>query len=175
MKELYTIKKGKHFASGLNFNPHYGLDKLSFSITPHVNCLYTLGNANDYDINKFFGVTWGLDPLKNSFRIGWNCSKQNGMIQYYYYFHNKGSRWPGTIDDPYKTLICESFPGSLENFTLKFNRRANTITLLRGNGLNFTMFPFDFNGVPNWGVYNHPYFGGDETAPHDMSMKIIKY
>lgn len=172
MKELYTIKQGNHSASGINFNAHFGIERLSFSITPDANCLYDLGNNNNYDINKFFGLTWGLDPLKNSFRIGWNCAKQNGMIQYYYYIHNNGKRNPGPTDDPFKTLIYESLPGIEKRFLVTFHREQILVGVVDET---LDSIPFNFQGVPNWGVYNHLYFGGNQTAPHDMTVRIIRY
>lgn len=30
--------------------------------------------------------------------------------------------------------------------------------------------PFDFSGVPRWGFRLFPYFGGNKTAPHDMTI-----
>lgn len=172
MEKTYTIKKGNHSASGLNFKMHSGIESIRFSITPHENCLYDLGNNNNYDINKFFGLTFGFDPLKNSFRIGSNCAKQNGAIQYYYYIHNKGLRVPAPTDDPFKTLLFETLPKVESLFTAYLNRSGNDITLLTPNSPQALIIPFNFSGVPNYGVYNHFYFGGDQTAPHDMSMTL---
>lgn len=171
MREIYTIKQGNHYASGLNLKLHSGLEKLSFSITPEENCLYNLGNENNMDINKFFGVTWGLDPDNNSFRIGWNCYKQNGLIQYHYYIHNHGIRIPGPTDPYDKTLLFEGKPGIEEYFEIHFYKPYDVIEILFDNKAVMRV-PFNFQNVPNWGRYSFPYFGGDQTAPHDMSCRI---
>lgn len=177
MKELYTIKQGNHYASGINVKLHSGLGKLSFSITPDENCLYDLKNNNNYDINKFYGITWGLDPGNNSFRIGWNCHKQNGLIQWFYYIHNHGIRTPAPGDPYDKTLLFEAPAGIEQKFDILFDKSTNRIiidtpiTPLRQD--IYSNSYFNFQNVPTWGRYNYPYFGGDQTAPHYMTT-IIK-
>ena len=172
MKEIYTIKQGNHYASGINFKLHSGLEKLSFSITPDENCLYDLGNNNNMDINKVFGVTWGLDPDNNSFRIGWNCYKQNGLIQYHYYIHNHGVRIPGPTDPYDKTLLFESPAEVEQKFEISFYKNTNLIQIYSHWNNQFKTTNFNFGGVSCCGRYNFPFFGGDQTAPHDMSCRI---
>jgi len=175
MKELYTIKEGNFYASGINFKTHFGLESLSFIVTPDANCVYNLGNANNQDINKFFGVTWGWDPDNNSFRSGWNCYKQNGLLQYHYYAHNHGVRDPGPNEDPGKALLFEAPPGEPHRFDLLFNRKKNQVLVISDTettNAKLRAVPFDFSGVPIFGRYNFPYAGGDQPAQHDMTMRI---
>jgi hypothetical protein len=173
--KTYTIEQGNHSASGLNFKIHSGLQSLSFSAILNENCLYDLGNNNNMDINKIYGITWGFQPEKNSFRIGWNCYKQNGLIQYFYYIHNNFTRNP-VPSDPYdKTMLFEALPGLAyeHRFNISFEKTLNRIGIYINEDSSLIQYiPFNFSGVPTYGVYNHPYFGGDETAPHNMTLII---
>ena len=55
--------------------------RLAHQNTP---CKYHFGNYNDYDVNKLWGITFGVNPLKNSIRFGWNCEDNDGKILYGY-------------------------------------------------------------------------------------------
>lgn len=160
--KIYTIEEGNHYCNGINVKFHSNVRALHFETNLNSNCLYTLGTVDDFDINKIYGITWGLLNDKNSFRIGWNCQNANGMIQYHAYLHDRGVM-------RYKYLF-ESLPGSTEIFGVVFERGSNEIQIFSSGGI--TTIPFDFTGIVNYGYYNWPYFGGNSTAPHYMTMGI---
>ena len=174
--ELFRIEEGNHYASGLNFKPFWSLTRISFSTILYENCMYDLGNLNNMDINKIYGVTFGLDQDNNSFRIGWNCYKQNGLLQYHYYAHNQGVRNPAP-NDPYdKALLFEAPSSEQHRFDIILNRKDNEIAVMSDLDTELAKtkrVPFNFSGVPTWGRYNFPYFGGDEVAQHNMDIIII--
>lgn len=171
--KTYTIHKDWHKADyGLNFAKRMSISDMSFAITPAPNCMYDLESEDNKDINKIYGISWGLStPENNSFRIGWSCYKQNGLIQWFYYIHNHHVRNPGP-NDPYdKTLIYESFPGVEIEFYVVFNRGMGTIDITIIGGRTTTV-EFDFHNVPNTSFYCFPYFGGNNKAPHTMNILI---
>lgn len=168
----YTIKQGNHYASEMNLRPpHFNLKSLSFSVTMEENCLYNLGNENNKDINKVYGVTWGLDPLNNSFLIGWNCFKQNGLTQFFHYSNNHFLRNPAPSEPHDKTLLFEAPVKTTQRFSLFIDRPNNKVHV--GSENVIVSVPYNFNNVPIWGYYNRPYFGGNQVAQHDMNLEII--
>lgn len=168
----YQIDKGNHSANGVNFQTHSNKTGFDFYITLDANCYYDLSNDNNYDINKIFGYTWGFDPGNNSFRIGWNCYKKNGLIQIFYYTHNFKVRNPAPTDNYDKTLLFEAPTGTRMHFWGDFLRWPGAIRIYSSEYSGYVDVPFNFVNVPLWGVYNNPYFGGDEVAPHTMNFTI---
>jgi hypothetical protein len=168
----YQIEFGKHSPTGLNFRTHNEKTGFDFTLTLNNNCLYNLGTDDNYDINKAYGYTWGFDPENNSFRIGWNCQRQNGRIQYFYYTHNFKLRNPGPSDPYDKTFLFESVPGVRHHFWGEFLRWPGAIRIYSSGYAGYRDIPFNFKNVPLWGVYNYPYFGGDQTAPHRMNFTV---
>lgn len=163
--KTYTIKQGNHYANGLNFKLHNNLHQLNFKAKLSSNCLYQFEDEDNFDINKVYGVTWGLTNDDNSFRIGWNCESNNGKIQYFAYMHIDG-----TMDYEY---LFEEYPEVIINFHIEFDRNNNVIRIYR---LDINMMPFNvnypFEDVSTMGYYNFPYFGGNKVAPHLMNIGI---
>jgi hypothetical protein len=170
--EEYVIKKGNHSSSGIHIKSHKYRTGFAFSAKLHANCLYDLNSNDNYNINKLYGLCWGLDPLNNSFRIGWNCQRQNGMIQYFYYIHNHKIRNPAPTDNYDKTFLFELPPEIKVTFNIEFLRGQDLIKIyVSGYPVPFYA-PFDFNNVPLTGWWLYFYFGGNNKAPHTMSATI---
>lgn len=163
--KTYTIEAGNHYANGINVKPWIGKTQYKFKALFDESCLYDLGNYNNKDINKLAGLTFSWWNDDNSVRIGWNCSLQNGKVQLFGYFH-KG----GVID---YLPLGQADVNTFVEFYIDIDRPAGTIWITSSN-IGFA-YPtsFNFSGVPKYGYYNYPYFGGDETAPHDMQITII--
>ena len=162
--KTYTIKQGNHYANGLNFKLHSNLHQLNFKAKLSSNCLYQFGDVDDQDINKVYGVTWGLTNDDNSFRIGWNCQFNDDQIQYHAYMHQNGAM-------VYKYLFQE-LPEVVLNFHIDFLKDTDTINIYRLDTMESFSVSFPFTGVPNTGYYNFPYFGGNKVAPHLMNIGI---
>lgn len=162
--KTYTIKQGNHYCNGLNFKLHNNLHQLNFKAKLSSNCLYQFGDVDDYDINKVYGVTWGLTNDNNSFRIGWNCEKNNGLIQYFAYMHIGG-----TMEvEP----LFEFPPDEVINFHIEFLREENMIGIYNLNDMHQWSIDYPFGGVSKTGYYNFPYFGGNKVSPHLMNIGI---
>jgi DUF971 family protein len=162
--KTYTIKQGNHYANGLNFKLHSNLHQLNFKAKLSSNCLYQFDDADNFDINKLYGVTWGLTNDNNSFRIGWNCQNNNGMIQYFAYMHKNGSMsWQ---------YLFQELPNVEINFHIEFLKDVNYINIYRLDAMESYGIWYQFSDVSNTGYYNFPYFGGNKVAPHDMTIGI---
>lgn len=179
---VYKISKGNHYADGLNFQPVFGKSKAEYLVTFRQSCLYDLGNSNQGDINKLCG--WGhLDHRANSVRFGWRCV--GDMIELCGYLH-VGSSWFGK--QPHQVYL---FDPKL----LIYPERKYQLVINMKEVSEHTEY---FMGVidPNTSLYlgkitikrpklswfqkaigtkNYFYFGGDETAPHDIYAEIIEH
>ncbi len=162
--KTYTIKQGAHYANGLNFKLHSNLHQLNFKAKLASNCIYQFGDSDDFDINKVYGVTWGLTNNDNSFRIGWNCEGNNGTIQYFAYMHVDG-----VMDDEY---LFSELPDTTINFHVEFDRDNDTILIYRLDLMQVYAVNYPFENVSSMGYYNFPYFGGNKVAPHTMNIGI---
>ena len=163
--KTYTIKQGNNYCNGLNFKLHNNSHQLNFKANLSSNCLYHFGDVDDQDINKVYGVTWGLTNDNNSFRIGWNCEANNGKIQYFAYMH-----FDGVMDDE---MLFEEYPETIINFHIEFDRELDKIKVFRLDGIPTAYYVnYQFEDVSTIGYYNFPYFGGNKVAPHLMNIGI---
>lgn len=167
---IYTIKQGNHSASGLNFGIHSNGATVSKTVIFHPNCQYDLGNVNQADINKLYGFSVGLfnSNQYNSARFGWRWSIPKQKIELLAYVYVNGVRineWDQDI------FICD----------INTNRSIYTEISVVGNQYRFeTINIFDDEGVVKYfprsgsgaGYMQFPYFGGDEVAPHDMTIEL---
>lgn len=200
MKTEYTIKQGAHYSKGKKSQPSLvalipalvGLAlhfmqgvSLWYSVVCYVisiifyviayrnakftmvtavfdnTCIYDLEGADKYDINKLFGLYFG--GPKNSARFGWNSN--GGRIDIYAYLHNDGAV------ESKKLLDC--MPNERVDLTLKVTDTDYEFTAAKKSGERARM------KFPRKKAWNHfftyrgyPYFGGNQTAPHDMRLEV---
>ncbi len=172
MLKKFLIKKGNHYA--FHFPKFHFGKKNEFEVRFIFNtgCKYDLGGDDNYDINKLWGVSFGLHH-KNSFRIGWNSAgvdtniisphvMGDKSIALFCYIYNNGVRTYEQIG-----VINEE---NLGKWKVKFDFDNNRIALSNGfSDAAPKYFPFKFPKF-KWGYYLFPYFGGNQEAPND---KII--
>jgi hypothetical protein len=156
----YTIKKGEHYSTHL-FKPYLGFKK-EFNLTIQFtdSCRYNLGDIDQLDINKLFGVSFG-DHQKNSIRIGWNYNLFTDKIDVFSYVYEGGVRKYEKIEE---VFINEIFTLKLDlNFT------NNAFSIISDTTIYFREF-----GYPKMklGYYLYPYFGGNKPAPQDIIINM---
>jgi hypothetical protein len=156
----YTIKAGDHYCdrSGLSL---FTSDELRFSVIFNDTAIYANRNpSNQSDINKLFGFREGLSE-DNSARMGWNW--MGGAIWLYPYVHAGGVNFGAK--DP--AAICAVPIGQEIPCAIKCLSKSEYL---------FTVMDYQvkhLRGKGSWLKFlNYPYFGGDETAPHDVLIKI---
>ncbi len=154
----YTIPAGAHYTTQHPFKK-VSLNTLKFKVTFNSSAIYTTRDpANQTDINKLYGVAdCGTPHHTNSARFGWRW--YNNQLELYAYTYSNGARnsvLVGVIklDQP---SICELV---LEDKMYTFRMDGKQVHLPRA-----------CNGVGD-GYQLYPYFGGDETAPHAISIAI---
>jgi hypothetical protein len=152
---VYEIKKGNHYAN--HIIPQCRIVKKAHSITKRFtitrSCLYHFDD-NDNSVNKLWGLTFGINPLKNSVRFGWNCEKNDGTITIYMFKHISG------------LMVYEKIATVLPDVKYKYEIKIDDITarLYINDELKATCSINSSRFV----ILNKPYFGGKKTAPQDM-------
>ena len=164
---IFTIKKGKHFGDQFfhkmwnffNFNK-----KIEYIVKFSDSCVYELNKEDQLDINKLFGFSMGLFHHKNSVRFGWNYL--DGKIILHAYCYEEGKRNSSFItriplDQDFKlSIFVEESVYTFVVENLKTNHKSK-VKMYRKQ-----KFLFGYN---LW-----PYFGGNNPAPHDMSIELTK-
>ena len=155
----YTIKKGDQYCD-LNGLRSVKLTEMKFVVKFDSSAIYQTTLAeNQYDINKLYGFSDNNSGHHQySARFGWRWS--DGALRLFAYVYNNGA----VLSQELTTIgIGEEINCSIQvsNSGYVFNVNETTVRLPRlaatekGDGYQL-----------------YPYFGGDEKAPHDISIWI---
>lgn len=155
----YTILQGQHYSNLSTYQP-IEYDELKFNVRFDSSAIYqTVVPVNQEDINKLYGFSDNNDEHQQfSARFGWNWAR--GALRLYAYVYNNGERSSKEITsikigNEYGCSIKVSgdqYVFSANNATVQMSRSSNTSKAV--------------------GYKLYPYFGGDETAPHDINIWI---
>ncbi|MCU0430617.1 MAG: hypothetical protein MUF42_11670 [Cytophagaceae bacterium] len=158
----YIIPSGKHETKNpLTFRLQ---NRISVEVKFDQSAIYqTSSDENQADINKLFGFSdCGSHHQQNSARFGWRWYKNRLEILAYCY--SNGSRIEPVLIDT--VAINEVHQLTLEmikdQYLFSCNNKTVKVPRICGfKGLRYFLFP---------------YFGGDESAPHDIRiwMKELK-
>ncbi|PRY15726.1 hypothetical protein CLV24_102350 [Pontibacter ummariensis] len=154
----YTLKKGGHYA---DYKPIRILStaRMKFQVTFDSTAIYTTTlKKNQGDINKLYGMSdCRTDHHTNSARFGWRWYKEQlELLAYTYKDKELSYELIGAvpIGEP---ITCEL---RMEKQQYVFEANGKRITMPRG-----------CSGEAD-GLQLYPYFGGNEAAPHDITIKI---
>ncbi len=156
---MYTILQGHQYCVG-NMYPPYATSAMYFTVKFDSSDVYTNQLAsNQYDYNKLYGFSDNnSDHHSFSARFGWRwCHNQVELSAYTY---NDGIR---TIKDL----------GGVD-----MSREHNCAILVNGSQYNFvldgdtTVMARTSKTKKASGYKLLPYFGGDEVAPHNITINI---
>ena len=156
---IYTIQKGHHYSRPRRFDFWWGRDFFLWHVMFLPNCRYFIEGNDVYDINKLIGVGYLPTHHKHSARFGWRYNKVKDKIELHAYCYVNGLR--------ITQFMCDVNIGS----RIKISIRIDT------NKYVFDAGSFETSIVHN---NNHqfqyllkPYFGGNKTAPQNMTIEII--
>lgn len=157
--DKYTILKGQQYCDKNFFLP-VKYQQLSFIVKFDSSAIYKTANpANQNDINKLFGFSDNNAAHHNySARFGWRWS--NNALRLFGYIYNNSVR----SDEELGTIKI----GIENNCSIKVTDSTYLFTL---NHKLVTM-PRESKTVKAEGYKLYPYFGGDEMAPHTVSIWI---
>lgn len=161
--KTYTIKKGNHSANGINVGIVFK-DTIKFEAMFDTNCLYNFDNVDKYDINKLYGLSTALHHHIQSARFGWRCLDGKNIEIHKYSYDNSHrilcETLLGTVK-PNEVFICE----------LKVTNNSYIYTCTTSN--NKITYVEKLTKKPNRIKYRlYPYFGGNQTSPHDMDILV---
>lgn len=159
--QKYTIAKGSHYCDKNSFGP-VNQQELAFIVKFDSSAIYrTVSASNQVDINKLYGFSDnGSHHQMFSARFGWRWTHDS--LQIFGYVYNNGilniTRL-GTVEI-----------GSENSCSIKVDKATYIFTL---NGEK-TIMPRASTTVVGQGYKLYPYFGGDEVAPHEISIWIAE-
>ena len=156
----YFIKKGNHYSELLP-KFHWGKTFVAYQFVMYENCYWGYPrNNDDHDLNKLCGISFGYH-FHNSIRIGWvsNFTQPDKIDIYSYYYNNKKREMQ------YLTTI-----GTGIFYHASIQLLNGTTASIIFDGIEYS-FPYN-KPKAKWGYYLHPYFGGDNTAPQDLTIKL---
>lgn len=155
----YTIKADAHYAAQNNYMP-VETAELKFVVRFDSSAIYQSRNVqNQYDINKLYGFSDnGSDHHQYSARFGWRWS--DGALRLFAYVYNEGTVAWKEVD----VVRIGAETGCRIKVTpdrYLFYCDEQVVTLPRtsttANGKGYLLYP---------------YFGGDEAAPHEITIWI---
>jgi hypothetical protein len=154
----YVIPAGAHFSNQSSFKSFQD-SILHFTVRFDSSAIYTNKDAsNQGDINKLYGFGEDGGHHENSARFGWNW--ENRKLNLYAYSYVEGERHSvflgnAVIDKEYSCTIRLT----ADAYVFHFNNNTRSIS----RALNSKIAS---------GYLLYPYFGGDETAPHEIRIYI---
>jgi hypothetical protein len=156
----YVIPEGEHRSGSFFSHPDNSRIKFHFILDESSEYISEI-EENQSDVNKIYGFSdFGKSHQKYSIRIGWRYL--NGATELCWLKREDGRLITGLIRDidintPYEAMI------DIETFYYTITIDGDT-TMVRRRPDGF------------WGTirryYLYPYFGGNEFAPHDITIKI---
>lgn len=156
--KTYTIQQGNHSCDQSTIQS-VRTAEMKFRVRFNETAVYTTVLAgNQADINKLWGFSEGFNNQYNSARFGWTW--YNNALRLHAYVYNKGVR---AYQELTTVSIGEEVDCSIRvsGGSYIFTAKGISVTMARGG-----------SGSNASGYQQFPYFGGDETAPHFISIDI---
>ena len=154
----YKIPAGSHYSLQSEIKEIRD-SSMFFEVKFDSSAIYkNIDALNQYDVNKLYGFTEGPDPHYNSARLGWSYNE--GELRLYAYVYKN------------KILTIEEMTTVVIDKTIKCSIIANAgYYQFSVNGKQLKLERAQIS-MPLKRFQQYPYFGGDETAPHPISIKI---
>ena len=158
--KAYIILKGEHYSSH-PVKPYFGKNTFKITALFDESCRYDLGNVDQLDVNKLFGVSFG-NHESNSIRIGWAYNLESQKMDIYTYTYENSVR---NINKIGSCNIGEEVSIQLKlNFSNSSYQTTSSISTPADQ-----IFNYEYPSL-RVGYYLYPYFGGNNPAPHDMTI-----
>jgi hypothetical protein len=158
----YTIRQGQQFCDQSSLVA-VSYSELKFTVKFDNSAIYqTTDPANQEDINKLYGFSDNNSAHQDfSARFGWNWARDS--LRLYAYVYNNAIRE--------SQEIASIVPGSEYNCSIKV---ADTLYVFMLNEKAVSMKRASTT-LKSQGYKLYPYFGGNETAPHDIFIWIREW
>ena len=155
----YTIRQGQHHADQNSYQ-QVNYDELKFVVRFDSTAIYQTAKAsNQEDIDKLYGFSDNNSQHQQfSARFGWNWVQS--ALRLYAYTYNNGER---TSQEITTLHIGNEYNCSIKVMNQNYIFSVNSTTIA---------MPRSSITAKGDGYKLYPYFGGDETAPHDIHVWI---
>jgi hypothetical protein len=155
----YTIRQGQQYCDQNGFKP-VEIEEMKLVVKFDSTAIYQTALAeNQNDINKLYGFSDNnTDHHQYSARFGWRWS--SNALRLFAYVYNEG-----TVTSKELTTVAI---GAEVNCSIQVTSTSYLFTI---NGLTERL-PRMVTTPKGQGYQLYPYFGGDETAPHDINIWI---
>ncbi|MFL5808715.1 MAG: hypothetical protein ACJ749_04290 [Flavisolibacter sp.] len=155
----YTIQQGNQFCDQNEFAA-VETNEMNFIVVFDSSAIYQTALAeNQDDINKLYGFSDNnSEHHKFSARFGWRWS--NNALRLFAYVYNEAEMTSKEITtvDPGKEINCSIVvKGNRYVFTVNDRTQEMPRMATTDNGKGYQLYP---------------YFGGDESAPHEINIWI---
>ncbi len=155
----YSISVGEHYCDKTTIKAFAGTH-INFNVKFDSTAIYkTIDPINQYDINKLYGFSEGIDNHLNSARIGWSWNKN--ALRLYAYVYADGIR-------NFKEISTVAI-GAVICITISISEKEYIFSV----GGKKLSLPRALDETTVSGYWQYPYFGGDETAPHNTYIYIL--
>lgn len=167
---IFTFKQGKHRARPLYWLVWwpllYNITELKRRVRFSFSAKYELGNGDQDDVNKLFGLSFGR-VHRNSARFGWMYSPYNEKFILYAYCYLNGER--------IFSNICECVAHREYDCSLIVTYDEYIFMVMQcDNGHILATEHISKGHRKKWSWLLGPYFGGNRPAPSLMKIKISK-
>jgi hypothetical protein len=163
---IFTIRKGRHYARPFRFALWWNRKVFTRKVVFASNCRYGLPGDDQADTNKLFGVGYLPGHHRESARFGWRYLPGSGKMEIVAYCYVAGKRIIESV------ACCEV--GQMYQLKLNIMQNEYLFTILDsgGNYIGQTIVAKRHSKKLQYGLW--PYFGGNRTAPHYMTILIDK-
>lgn len=164
----FLIKKNSHYSNRFIsklFSIIQVKKTTSYLVKFDDSCIYKLPKEDQGDINKLFGFSLGLHH-KNSARFGW-CWL-NDQLRLYAYWYDNGVRKSKEIQS---ITIGKKYLLTIENLNTEWKF---SIIDFYGDGVQELVVEKSKSKI-NFGYTLWPYFGGNQVAPHDITIELVDF
>ena len=160
----FLIKKDKHysdqylykFVNILNINRF-----LKYQVLFDNTCKYELPKEDQEDINKLFGYTLGFNHHKDSARFGWFY--QDKTIHLHAYVYDNGVR---------KSKLIKNLDLNTQYVLTLVDEGDNWLFSVNDGWCVIGSVKIPKSCEFKYGYKLWPYFGGNNTAPHDITIQM---
>jgi len=167
------IPEGRHKHKGLYWRIPKRLPRQTsrkFMFTP--SCLYDLKDEDQHDVNKLFGMSFNFFPTCkthvphhiNSARFGWRAKLDRQVIEIVVYEYVSGVRRPTQVITEVSVTEWYEYMMYWINGKMYYSIRSNNKSVATFS----TDFPLRKDVVLGYEL--DVYFGGNETAPHNITI-----
>lgn len=154
----YTIRQGQQYCDQ-NTLKLVSVSSMKFDVVFDSSAIYsTVDPNNQFDINKLYGFSEGFNHQYNSARFGWRWSDDS--LRLFGYVYNNGIR------------LSQEISSIVVGDTISCNIELQNTSYIFRAGQKQISIPRTATGAIASGYQLYPYFGGDETAPQLITIRI---